>query len=66
MNNTTKVITATELKINLGKSLDYVDEDNEVIITKNGKKVGTIDSLYFRNRTLFYGEGKILGLSLWR
>jgi prevent-host-death family protein len=36
--DTTKVITATELKINLGKYLDYVAEDNEIIITKNGKK----------------------------
>ena len=32
------VITATELKSNLGKYLDYVNKDNEVIITKNGKK----------------------------
>ena len=38
MNDTTKVITATELKINLGKYLDYVAENNEVIITKNGNK----------------------------
>ncbi|NSW89666.1 MAG: type II toxin-antitoxin system Phd/YefM family antitoxin [Firmicutes bacterium] len=33
------VITATELKSNLGKYLDYVCDDNEVVITKNGKKV---------------------------
>lgn len=32
------MITATELKNNLGMYLDYVIEDNEVIITKNGKK----------------------------
>lgn len=32
------VITATELKSNLGKYLNYVYNDNEVIITKNGKK----------------------------
>lgn len=32
------VITATELKKNLGKYLDYVNQDNEVVITKNGKK----------------------------
>ncbi len=38
MNDTTKVITATEFKINLGKYIDYVIEDHEVIITKNGKK----------------------------
>src|SRR5690242_16707278 len=38
MTDTTKVITATELKTNLGKYLDYIAEDNEVIITKNGKK----------------------------
>jgi prevent-host-death family protein len=35
VNNT---ITATELKSNLGMYLDYVMEDNEVVITKNGKK----------------------------
>lgn len=34
----TPVITATELKSNLGKYLDFVNDDNEVIITKNGKK----------------------------
>lgn len=34
----TQLITATELKSNLGKYLDYVNNDNEVIITKNGKK----------------------------
>ncbi|MDW7685065.1 MAG: type II toxin-antitoxin system prevent-host-death family antitoxin [Bacillota bacterium] len=38
MTDTTKVITATELKTNLGKYLDYVMDDNEVVITKNGKK----------------------------
>lgn len=38
MNDTTKVITATELKTNLGKYIDYVIDDHEVIITKNGKK----------------------------
>lgn len=38
MNDTTKVITATEFKTNLGKYIDYVIEDHEVIITKNGKK----------------------------
>lgn len=32
------VITATELKSNLGKYLDFVNNDNEVIITKNGRK----------------------------
>jgi prevent-host-death family protein len=32
------VVTATELKSNLGKYLDYVCEDHEVVITKNGKK----------------------------
>lgn len=32
------LITATELKSNLGMYLDYVMDDNEVVITKNGKK----------------------------
>src|SRR5659263_656096 len=34
----TQVITATELKTNLGKYLDYVNKDNEVVVSKNGKK----------------------------
>lgn len=34
----TPVITATELKSNLGKYLDMASNDSEVIITKNGKK----------------------------
>lgn len=38
MEDTTKVITATEFKKNLGKYLDYVIDDHEVIITKNGRK----------------------------
>jgi prevent-host-death family protein len=33
-----KTITATELKNNLGMYLDYVMDDNEVVVTKNGKK----------------------------
>ncbi len=39
MSDTTKVITATELKTNLGKYIDYVAEGHEVLITKNGKKI---------------------------
>jgi prevent-host-death family protein len=38
MNDTTKVITATEFKTNLGKYIDYVIENHEVVVTKNGKK----------------------------
>lgn len=38
MNDTTKVITATEFKTNLGKYIEYVIENHEVVITKNGKK----------------------------
>lgn len=36
MEESRKVITATELKQNLGMYLDYVSENHEVIITKNG------------------------------
>lgn len=36
--DTTKIITATEFKTNLGKYLDYAAEDNEIVITKNGNK----------------------------
>lgn len=42
MKDTTKVITATEFKTNLGKYLDYVIDDNEVVITKNGKKAARL------------------------
>jgi len=37
-NRPCEVITATELKKNIGKYLDYVMEDNEVIVTKYGAK----------------------------
>lgn len=36
------VITATELKQNLGKYLDHVTEQNEVVITKNGHKIARL------------------------
>lgn len=36
------VITATELKQNLGKYLDYVEEQNDVVITKNGNKIARL------------------------
>lgn len=35
-------ITATELKMNLGKYLDYVIDNHEVVITKNGKKAARL------------------------
>jgi len=38
MKDTTKVVTATDFKTNLGKYLDYVVDNNEVIITKNSNK----------------------------
>lgn len=37
-NNPYEIITATELKKSLGKYLNYVMADNEVIVTKNGTK----------------------------
>ncbi|MCD5414171.1 MAG: type II toxin-antitoxin system prevent-host-death family antitoxin [Clostridiales bacterium] len=41
-NNIKKTITATEFKTNLGKHLDYVINDHEVVITKNGKKAARL------------------------
>lgn len=38
MKGKTKVITATEFKKNLGMYIDYVSENNEVVVTKNGRK----------------------------
>ena len=38
MKKDTPVITATELKSNLGKYLDIASEDQEVIVSKNGRK----------------------------
>ncbi|MGB3973650.1 MAG: type II toxin-antitoxin system Phd/YefM family antitoxin [Peptococcia bacterium] len=42
MKDTTKVVTATEFKTNLGKYLDYVIDNNDVVITKNGKKAARL------------------------
>ncbi|HYE68764.1 MAG TPA: type II toxin-antitoxin system Phd/YefM family antitoxin [Anaerovoracaceae bacterium] len=36
------VITATELKQNLGKYLDFIEEQNDVVITKNGSKIARL------------------------
>jgi prevent-host-death family protein len=36
------VITATELKQNLGKYMDSVEQQNEVVITKNGNKIARL------------------------
>jgi prevent-host-death family protein len=36
------VITATELKQNLGKYMDCVEQQNEVVITKNGNKIARL------------------------
>lgn len=36
------VITATELKQNLGKYMDFVEQQNEVVITKNGSKIARL------------------------
>src|SRR5690554_1296637 len=36
------VITVTELKQNLGKYMDLVEAQNEVVITKNGKKTARL------------------------
>ena len=36
------VITATEFKQNLGKYFAFVEEQNEVVITKNGNKIARL------------------------
>ncbi len=36
------VITATELKQSLGKYMDYVEAQNDVVITKNGNKIARL------------------------
>lgn len=36
------VVTATELKQNLGKYLDYIEQQNDVVITKNGNKIARL------------------------
>ena len=59
------VITATELKQNLGKYLDFVEEQNDVVITKNGVKIARLTPYvtdieqYFtvREKTLDYQYG---------
>lgn len=59
------VVTATEFKQNLGKYLDIVEEQNEVVITKNGTKIARLTPYitdieqYFtvRERALDYTYG---------
>jgi prevent-host-death family protein len=59
------VITVTELKQNLGKYMDFVEEQNDVVLTKNGKKVARLTPYisnieqYFlvRERALDYQYG---------
>jgi prevent-host-death family protein len=59
------VITATELKQNLGKYLDFVEQKNDVVITKNGTKIARLTPYvtdieqYFlvRERALDYQYG---------
>ena len=36
------VVTATELKQNLGKYLEYTEQQNDVVITKNGSKIARL------------------------
>jgi len=36
------VVTATDLKQNLGKYMDYVEQQNDVVITKNGNKIARL------------------------
>ncbi len=36
------VVTATDLKQNFGRHLDYVEKQNDVVITKNGRKVARL------------------------
>lgn len=36
------VVTATELKQNFGKYLDYTEQQNDVVITKNGSKIARL------------------------
>ncbi|MCW3490196.1 type II toxin-antitoxin system Phd/YefM family antitoxin [Dethiobacter alkaliphilus] len=36
------IVTATELKQNFGKYLDFVEDQNDVVITKNGNKVARL------------------------
>lgn len=40
--NYKKTITATDLKTNLGKYLDYAIDNHEIVITKNGKKAARL------------------------
>ena len=66
MNDATQVITATEFKTNLGKYLDYVIKDHEVIITKNGKKVVRLTPYITEIERYFTVKENALGLSVRR
>ena len=59
------VVTATEFKQNFGKYLNHAEEQNDVVITKNGKKVARLTPyvtdieqyLTLRDRALDYQYG---------
>lgn len=54
------VITATELKQNLGKYLDFVERQNEVVITKNGRKIARLTPYITDIEQYFIVKGKAL------
>lgn len=58
MSDTTKIITATEFKTNLGQYLDYAAENNEVIITKNGKKFARLTPYISQIERYFILKGR--------
>jgi len=60
MKDNTRVITATDLKKNLGRYLDYVMADHEVVITKNGKKALRLTPYISEIERYFTVKGKAL------
>lgn len=60
MTDTTKIITATEFKTNLGKYIDYVMDDHEVVITKNGKKAVRLTPYITEIERYFMVKEKVL------
>lgn len=59
-----ETITATELKQNLGMYLDYVKNNNEVIITKNNRKIARLTPYVTDIESYFYSREKSLDYTI--
>lgn len=59
MENTVKMVSATEVQNNFGKYLQYAMENGDVVILRNGKRVARIVS---EKKTAGYLTDSLLGV----